>query len=404
MAATNGQGGAKLAGPSSTACLASACLGPIAFLSAAADPPQPVVQNDVRLRYEQVDTDAGRGQGLTLRLRPSVEFNPSQSLSILAELDLIVAGIPDDRNGLFAGGDRPAIPDPEGAEVNRLQIELSPSENWSVTAGRQRVSIGNERFIGISDFRQNQQTYDGVTTALRSDSGATLNAGYIWQANRFIGNRQPGGTLRSDSHFLDAGLPTPFGQIGVVHVDLDLDTDAPALSDSRTTALTINGRAFARDLGVFWSAAYAVQDRDGRQPTYAELGAHLEYRDVSLRLRAERLGSDDGVALQTPLATLHKFNGRADVFTVTPPEGLEDLEIMARWRLGSIGPLRGTQVSVSHNDFEPAGDGPAYGSEWGAAASTRLGPVSLGVEWAGYRADSFSEDVDKVWLTLSRRF
>ncbi len=393
-----------MAGPSSTARVAFTCLGPMAFLSAAADTPQPVVQNDIRLRYEQVDTDASSAQALTLRLRPSVELNPSQSLSVLAELDLIAAGIPDDRNGLFSGRNRPAIPDPEGAEVNRLQIEFAPSENWSVTAGRQRVSIGNGRFIGSSDFRQNQQTYDGVTTALRSDNGATVNAGYIWQANRFIGNRQPGGSPRSDSYFLDASLPTPVGQIGVVHFELDLDADDPAFSDSRTTALTYNGRAFIDDFGLFWSAVYAVQERDGRQPTYSQFDAHVEYADVSMGVRAERLGTNDGVALQTPLASVHSFNGAADVFTVTPPGGLYDFQIRASWRLGSAGPLRDTAFSVNQNVFAPATDGPSYGREWGAQASTRLGPVSLVVEWASYRAEDFSEDVDKLIVSLTRRF
>ncbi len=45
----------------------------------------------------------------------------------------------------------------------------------------------------------------------------------------------------------------------------------------------------------------------------------------------ELLGSDDGVAaFQTPLATLHKFNGFADQFLVTPAGGLQDIYFYAK--------------------------------------------------------------------------
>ena len=49
----------------------------------------------------------------------------------------------------------------------------------------------------------------------------------------------------------------------------------------------------------------------------------------------ESLGSDDGVmGFRTPLATLHKFQGTADKFLVTPPGGLEDAFVGVA---GSIG-------------------------------------------------------------------
>ena len=41
----------------------------------------------------------------------------------------------------------------------------------------------------------------------------------------------------------------------------------------------------------------------------------------------EVLGADDGAALtsfQTPLATLHKFQGWADKFLTTPPNGIRE--------------------------------------------------------------------------------
>ena len=45
-----------------------------------------------------------------------------------------------------------------------------------------------------------------------------------------------------------------------------------------------------------------------------------------MKLGFERLEGNGTVALQTPLATLHAFNGWADKFLSTPANGLRDVE------------------------------------------------------------------------------
>ena len=56
------------------------------------------------------------------------------------------------------------------------------------------------------------------------------------------------------------------------------------------------------------------------------------YQQVGFRVGWERLsGSEREGQFQTPLATLHAFNGWADKFLSTPVNGIEDLYFRVRW-------------------------------------------------------------------------
>ena len=55
--------------------------------------------------------------------------------------------------------------------------------------------------------------------------------------------------------------------------------------------------------------------------------------------------------MKSPLATLHKFNGFADVFLVTPDRGLEDLYVKLGYTLDlgeTLGPLK---AAVWYHEF-----------------------------------------------------
>lgn len=388
-----------------TLAAASSWILPIGSPQAHADAPDLVVQHDARLRWEHVQTDGfqDEAEALTLRLRSSLETSPFSTLTVLAETEAIAALLPDDRNGAFAPS-RPAISDTETLELNRLQVEFTPSDAVSLTLGRQRIAQSDERFIGTVNFRQNQQTYDALSARYTASNGATLKAGYIWQVNRVLGNRRADGTFDSDSSFLLASAPTPAGQVSAFRYDLDLDAGAGTVQRSETVGIALDGRTFTDDLGVFWTAGLARQEGAGGEPSYGRAGVSLEWPDVTVGLRYERLGSDSGVAFQTPLATLHKFQGATDTFIVTPPDGIEDVQFSGTWRFGSAGPLRGSRLSVQFNNFTSAQGNQAYGHELGLNASAVLHGVRWTLAWSGYRENGFGADTDKFWLTVSQRF
>ena len=365
-----------------------------------------IVQADARLRYEFADV-AGQpdnGEALTLRVRASVEVNPLDGVSVLAEGEAIGSVLPDRLNGFVSGGPRPGIADDETIELNRLQIEYAPSDKFGIVVGRQRILLDDERFIGIVDFRQNQQTYDAVTASAQGPADLVLRAGYIWRVGRVLGGDRPDGVFDSDSFYVNAALPFSFGQVSAYHYNLDLDDRVNAPIRSETTGVAFRGRAFPGKFGLFYEAGYAHQESEGASPDYARAAIRVEHGELSLSGKFELLGSDQGVAFQTPLATLHRFQGAADLFLVTPPDGIEDIEIKAAWRIGSLGALRGTSLALQYNDFRPA-EGPGrYGDEWGAELGTTFASTRFSVAAAHYRADDFATDTTRVWLTVARKF
>lgn len=391
-------------------CLAAlaipTCVGPAFSASAQEESIDVIVQADARLRYEFADQgrQADKGEALTLRVRTSVEVNPIDGLSLLAEGEAIASLLPDRLNGFVSRADRPSIADEQTIELNRLQVEFAPSERVGVTLGRQRISLDDERFIGIVDFRQNQQTYDAVTASIQGPADIVVRAGYIWRVGRILGSEQPDGVFDSDSFFVNATLPLSFGQISAFHYDLDLDDRVNPRIVSQTTGAAFRGRAFPGRFGLFYEASYARQESEGAAPEYARAALRIERGEVALAGHFEVLGSDRGVAFQTPLATLHRFQGAADLFLITPPDGIEDFEVKGTWRIGSLGALRGTSVTVQYNRFAPAAGAGRYGDEWGAELGTTIASTRLTVAAAHYRADGFATDTTRVWLTAARKF
>ena len=112
-----------------------------------------------------------------------------------------------------------------------------------------------------------------------------------------------------------------------------------------------------------------------------------------------RAVASSGESFQTPLATLHKFNGWADVFLVTPPGGLEDLYIQ-----GTAKALGG-KFSLIYHDFSAQTGGSDYGNELDFVASwSFMKNYSVLAKFALFDGDSSIPDINKFWLMLSANF
>ena len=122
---------------------------------------------------------------------------------------------------------------------------------------------------------------------------------------------------------------------------------------------------------------------------------------ITVRAGWEHLGGNGVHALQSPLATLHAFNGWADKFLVTPPAGLEDRYASLA---GSVGRERAGARSawqVAWHDYRADRGGAGYGREWNASLSLPLAK-GLGalLKVADYRAGGFARDTRKLWLQV----
>ncbi len=249
--------------------------------------------------------------------------------------------------------------------------------------------------------------------------GATLDAVYFRRANRIISARSEFGRFVGDSYLLGASTSTPLGRVGVFHYALDLETGPrgarDAAASSQTTGFRLDGRRRLGRAQLNWRAAYARQRDFAGAP--AEYGADywLGAADIagerfSVGGRFEVLGADDvgaatnAPAFQTPLGTLHAFQGAADVFLITPEEGVQERSVSAAWRLGRLGPLRGVRVFANQLWFRSADGEIDYGREIDLGAGGRINGALVSMKWAAYSADEFGADVRRLWLTVERAF
>ena len=111
-----------------------------------------------------------------------------------------------------------------------------------------------------------------------------------------------------------------------------------------------------------------------------------------------RVGVADG-QFNTPLATLHKFNGWADKFLVTPADGLEDLYIGLGGKRGAV------SVIGAVHDFDSNSRSIDYGTEVDAQA-TYTAPWNqvFALTLAYYDAEELFEDTFKLWAWTTYQF
>lgn len=378
------------------------------------------VSGDLRIRYESA-VDSARptaGRAATVRLRSAIEIAPHRQLSFLGELEgnLLLAGAYDD----LVNGDvsRAVIPDPEFAELNRLSARYEPWRDVVLTVGRQYVSFDDERFVGKVAFRQNDQTFDAARISASLASGVGFDAVYLWRTNRVLSGRNDQGRFRGDSYLLNAGIPLPFSQLTGFLYALDLEesasASAQASNSSRTMGLRFEGRApwplsADADWRLKWEGSFATQRQYAGAPeryraNYWLGAAAAEVGEVTLGGRFEILGSDSARSFQTPLATLHAFQGAADVFLTTPPEGVRERSAFVEWRAGEVGPFQNVAVSVSGLSFQSADGEVDFGREFDASLRANLAGATLSAKVADYAADGFGSDVRRIWLTIERAF
>ena len=297
---------------------------------------------DARLRYHTIDQDAFEqsAEALSLRIKLGLEFNIFENSTVLIEFEGSENFIEDFNDTLNGQIGRPAISDPENFDINRLQFQTDLIPDTRLTLGRQRIALDDWRFIGHWDFRQNEQTFDAARVETKIGPGL-LDAAYIGHVERQFGNDSPVGEFDGDSFILNYGFITPAGRLTAFYYGLDLETgpDESQLSDlsSATLGIRLNGRHKWTDWGLNWDTSIAQQtdfadNTNDYAAIYAASKLGVEYRNYDFSVKAERLGSDNGQAVQTPLGTLHRLNGVADQFLRTPDEGLRDFSISAGYK------------------------------------------------------------------------
>ena len=383
---------------------------------------------DARLRYEGVAQDglAKDADALTMRMRSGVEAT-SGPFSVLVEAEATLALSEHYNSGVNGKAAYPIVADPENVELNRIQIQYKGLPKTVVTIGRQRINLDDQRFVGSVGWRQNEQTFDAARIEwtgiknLKADVTYTWSQRTIWGVDGF-GTRQQAvsgdNILANLSWKLKTGTITGFAYI----VDQDEAAVTYLAQPFSLSSQTYGGRAafsvpLSKAIKLNLLASYARQSDYHR--SRINYGADYWLGEIGVSAKGwtltggyEVLGADASAtnkvtgaavvaSLQTPLATLHKFNGWADKFLVTPPNGLRDAYGSIGYTLPKVGKMGPLGLLVSYHRYDSDRLSIDYGSEWNAQATLKINKkLSALVKYADYNADAFATDTRKLWMQI----
>ena len=365
---------------------------------------------NLRLRHEQVDDAAfaADARADTLRLRAGLRFAFADHWSALIEGEGVVAAGDNYNSGANGEIGYPAVIDPEGAELNQAWIDWRHSR-FAATLGRQRILLDNQRWVGNVGWRQNEQTFDALATELKASSALTLKYAWLDSVHRINGDRPRDRLARGrdlDTHLFNVnykGISQQWVGYAYLHDDRDV-----ASASNATFGVRWTGDHVADGSGWSWAVEAARQSDHANNPSsfthdYWLLEPAYSINGTTIKVGWEHLGGNGHHALQTPLATLHAFDGWADKFLSTPAGGLEDRYLSVGGKFHHIGAGR-YAWAIAYHDYraDTAAVGLSdYGHEWNASLGFPLakGLTAL-VKLADYHSDGYARDTTKLWLQL----
>lgn len=362
---------------------------------------------DLRYRYEYVDQDGKPedADASTLRSRITMTSGVAGGFMGLLEVDNVsYLGNDNFNNTENSKTNYPTVADPNYTEVNQAFISYAFDDKNKTIMGRQRINHSGQRFLGGVGWRQNEQTFDATSLQLSPVDGLTIDYSYIWDVNRIFGPEGADADFEGDSHALIATYKIADGHtISGFSYLLDLD-EAPALSSSTYGLEYMGGFKISNSVSLGVNLSYAQQSDYKDNALDYDAGYYLaelavKTKPVTVALGYEVLESDNNVGFKTPLATLHKFQGFADMFLVTPAAGIEDTYLKVATNVGGI------DLVAFYHDFEAETGGMDYGSEIDFVAAYNFGKnYSILFKYAAYDADNYATDTDKAWLMLTAAF
>jgi hypothetical protein len=361
-----------------------------------------------RYRVESVDEDNTLRNALASTLRTSAGFetNPDLAFGAFAEVEDVHAigarKFNSTTNGRTAYS---VVPDPDGTELNQGYLSWHTS-GFRARAGRQAIVLDNARFVGDVAFRQNQQTFDSVTLQATTPSGSRFTYDYLWRVHRPLGDDNPLGVLDLRTHLLNYSLGRLNGdRLTAYAYLLEFDERALVARSTKTFGISYDGNVDVGPRKLLYHAEYANQSDYADNP----VGIDVWYANAEIGLRFESLwtvtagvevlSGNGTTAFQTPLATLHKFNGAADIFNETPRTGLEDRYVRV------YVPVAGLRVTAAWHDYQSERGSQNYGRELDVGLEWHVTTHWLvGADLADYRADAFATDTRKARMFVQADF
>lgn len=359
---------------------------------------------DLRYRLENVDESDRfdkEAHASTLRTVLGYRSESWKGLSFLGEVEAVgVVGSDTYNNagyGSYNNGvtDRPVVADPAITKFNQAFLQWQNADN-KLQLGREEIIVGDARFIGNVGWRQHHQSFDAFTFSNSSLERVDFFYSYMDQVNRINGS-----TFEMSSHALNAGFELgAVGKLTLYGYLLDYTQSANSGLSTATWGGELAGKyPVTNDTALLYELEFAQQGDYADNPKTIDVPYYFvmaggSFKPLTVKLGCEVLGGNetDG-QFQTPLATLHKFNGWADRFLSTPTHGLQDLFLQLDGKLGQIA------WTVVYHSFSADTGSADYGDEFdfnlGYTAPWKQG---FGLKGAFYNADEFAVDISKIWL------
>lgn len=355
---------------------------------------------DFRLRFESVDQPTADATGLTLRSRIGYSTDAINGFSATMEFEdsRIVAGQGEYTVGPtgYNVGQHAVIPDPETTELDQAFLAYK-SDKLTAKFGRQVLTFDNHRFIGHVGWRQDRQTYDGVSATFSPTKDLVAALAYLTQRNGIFADAAD---ADAKDILVNLGYKTSIGKLSAYSYMLDTDDNVDNGID--TLGFRLVGATQASSIPLSYVVELATQDAEvgDRSADYLALELAAKISKVKVILGRESLGSDDGnYTFSTPLATLHKFNGWADMFIGAPTTGVVDTYVkLAGKAAGGSWLVAYHQFSADHGDSD-------HGSEVDLLYKRAFAKkYNAGIKYAAYSADDFKVDTDKLSLWVGTMF
>lgn len=302
----------------------------------------------------------------------------------------------------------PAEADPRSTELSSAWMGYDNGD-FGIRAGRQYLHIDNNRFFSPNYWRQNPQSFDGITTYVKLAEKTTLSYDWINQVNRTVGADFPDYTQRRwelDGHLIHLDQVLPLGTLSGYGYFVKNITSAK--NSVRTVGARWTGTAPLGDTNtkVGWTLEGAHQNDYANNTAHFSLPYHLfelsyGFPTISGRLGEESLGGDGKNAFNIAYGSGHSFDGWVGVFAI-PANGLHDRYAGVYGTL----PWKALTWLVTEHWFDPQnGSGARYGTETDAGIKAQISKrFSLELQYGDYHADSFTVSQRKLWLLAEYRY
>jgi hypothetical protein len=328
---------------------------------------QPLI--DLRLRSE-VQHQNGfdrEAQALLLRSRLGFRTGSFWDTALLAEGSFLTPLIDDYNSGLNGNTAHPSISDPENYELHRLQLENTSLPGTDLLLGRQRVALDDQRFVGSSNWRMNENTLDSVRFVGTMVPHLTWDLTYFDRFHRRTTQASSRlGTLSGDSYIANIRYDTPWARLTAFDYLVSFK-EAPTLS-SRTRGVRVAGEQPIGAIALGYIASWATQGDYTNNPVRYHNDYHLAeltgtFRQYSLSVGTELLGGNGTIGLSTPMASFHSWDGWAGAFTTTPADGLNSKYSKLGYSVKNVGSLQTLLATATYYDFHSDRSSRHYGSE-----------------------------------------